>query len=381
MTLLDWTIVAFTLVLALWGYRQGLIVGAMTLLGFGVGAFAGSRVAPLLLAQGSSSPYSPLLAALGALLLGALAAVTMESFALELRARVIRGRGSDVADGAAGALLIAAVSLGLAWVFGAAALHTPGTVQLRAVVQRSLILRNLNELLPPSGPVLNALSRVDPAPSIPGAITPVAPPNAAIASDPDVLRAGHSVVRVLGTACGLGVEGSGWVASPGLVVTNAHVVAGENDTTVTTQDGASLDAIPVHYDPRNDLAVLRIEADLQAIPISANPHRGEGGAVLGYPENGPFTISPARLGDTRTVLSEDAYGRGPIRRRIVFLRGNVRSGDSGGPVVDSHGEVLSTVFASTASGPPGGFSVPNDLVRSSLAGISETAVDTGPCTS
>jgi S1-C subfamily serine protease len=378
-TVLDWGIVAFTVALAIWGYRQGLIVGAMTLVGFGAGAFAGSRVAPLLLTGGSRSPYAPLFAALGALLVGALAAVTMESLALTVRARVVRGRGLDLADGAGGAALIAAVSLGLAWVFGAAALHAPGTVQLRAAVQRSLILRNLNDLLPPSGPVLNALSRVDPAPSISGPTTPVAPPDAAIASDPDVLRAGRSVVRVLGTACGLGVEGSGWVAQPGVVVTNAHVVAGEDDTTVATQDGASLDAVPVRYDPGNDLALLRIDADIPAIPISADPQRGEGGAVLGYPENGPFALAPARLGDTRTVLSEDSYGRGPARRRIAFLRGSVRSGNSGGPLVDSHGRVLSTVFASTTSGPPGGFSIPNDIVRPALRDA-VTPVDTGPCT-
>jgi S1-C subfamily serine protease len=379
-TVLDWAIVVFTLALAIWGYRQGLIVGAMTLVGFGAGALAGSRVAPLLLTQGSKSPYAPLLAALGALLLGALAAVALETLALELRTRVVRRRGLDLADGASGAALIAAVSLGLAWVFGAAALHTPGTVELRSAVQRSLILRNLNDLLPPSGPVLNALRRVDPAPSVPGPTTPVAPPDARIASDPDVLRAGRAVVRVLGTACGLGVEGSGWVAQAGVVVTNAHVVAGEDDTTVTTQDGASLDAVPVHYDPGNDLALLRIDAALPTIPLSHNPQRGEGGAILGYPENGPFSLAPARLGDTRTVLSEDAYGRGPIRRTIAFLRGNVRSGNSGGPLIDSRGRVMSTVFASTTVGPRGGFSIPNGVVRSSLAEVPATEVETGPCT-
>jgi S1-C subfamily serine protease len=378
-TVLDWGIVAFTLALAVWGYRQGLIVGAMTLLGFGAGAFAGSRVGPLLLSKGSESPYAPLFAALGALLVGALAAVTMESFALALRARVVRGKRLHVVDGTAGAALVGAVALGLAWVFGAAALHTPGTVQLRAAVQRSLILRNLNDLLPPSGPVLNALSRVDPAPSVPGPTTPVAPPDAVIASDPDVLRAGRSVVRVLGTACGLGVEGSGWMAGPGVVVTNAHVVAGEDDTTVTTQDGASFDAIPILYEPRNDLALLHVEVDLPVLPVVADPRRGEGGAVLGYPENGPFALAPARLGDTRTVLSEDSYGRGPIRRTIAFLRGDVRSGDSGGPLVDSRGRVLGTVFAATTSGPPGGFSIPNSVVSPALD-RPVAPVDTGPCT-
>jgi S1-C subfamily serine protease len=379
-TVLDWGIIAFTLAVALWGYRQGLIVGVMTLAGFCLGAFAGGHLAPLLLSQGSSSPYAPLFAALGVLLFGAVFAVAFESYALALRSRLIRGRVLGMADGAGGAALIAAVGLGVVWVFGAVALHAPGATQLRADVQRSLILRSLNSVLPPSGPILNALNRVDPGRPFAAPTTPVAPPNAAIASDRDVLRAGRSVVRVLGTACGLGVEGSGWVAAPGIVVTNAHVVAGEDDTTVTTQEGALIDAEPVHYDPRNDLALLRIGVELPALPLASESKRGEPGAVLGYPENGPYTLTPARLGDTRPVVSEDSYGRGPIRRLITSLRGGVRSGDSGGPLVSARGQVLATVFAATTSGPPGGFAVPNRLVAAALSEAMEP-VDTGSCTS
>jgi S1-C subfamily serine protease len=379
MTVLDWAIIAFTIAFAMWGYRQGLIVGVLTLLGFVAGAVAGSRAGPLLLSEGSSSPYAPLFAALGALLVGALVAVTLESLALGLRERVVRGHALRLADGAGGAALVAAVALGLIWVFGAVALHAPGTAELRGDVQRSLILRRLNDLLPPSGPVLHALNRVDPAPSITGPTTPVAPPDPAIASDPDVDRASSSVVRVLGTACGLGVEGSGWVAAPDLVVTNAHVVAGEDDTTVTTVDGASLDAVPVHYDPDNDLALLRIDASIPALEIAHDPQRGAEGAVLGYPENGPYAVSAARLGDTSTVVSEDSYGNGPINRSIAFLRGSVRSGNSGGPLVDSRGRVMATVFAATTSGPPGGFAVPNQVVNSVLT-ETQAPVDTGACT-
>lgn len=378
-TVLDWAIVAFTVAFAMWGYRQGLIVGLLTLIGFAAGALAGSRVGPLLLSGGSSSPYAPLFAALGALLVGALVAITLETLALGVREHLIRGRVLHLADGAGGAALIAAVALGLVWVFGAVALHAPGAAELRGDVQRSLILQRLNRLLPPSGPVLNALNRVDPAPSISGPTTPVSPPDPAIAADPDVRRAGRSVVRVLGTACGLGVEGSGWVGAPGLVVTNAHVIAGEDDTSVTTIDGASLDAEPVRYDPENDLAVLRIDASIPPLEIAAEPRRGTGGAVLGYPENGPYAAGAARLGDVDTVISEDAYGNGPIRRPIAFLRGKVRSGNSGGPLVDARGRVLATVFASTTDGPPGGFGIPNDVVRSAL-GSATAPVDTGPCT-
>ncbi len=381
MTVLDWGIVAFTLALGLWGYRQGLIVGTLTLIGFALGAFAGSRVGPLLLNQGSESPYAPLCAALGALMAGALVAVALESLALGLRLRLIRDRGAlRRADGAGGAALVAAVALGLVWVFGAVAMHAPGTAQLRADVQGSLILSSLNEVLPPSGAILQALDRVDPAPSIIGPAAPVAAPDPKVVADPDVMRAGASVVRVLGTACGLGIEGSGWVAAPGLVVTNAHVVAGEDDTTVTTQGGASLEATPVHYDPENDLALLRIDAGLPVLPVAPDPQPGATAAVLGYPENGPYAVAPARLGETRETIGEDSYGQGPVRRPIASLRGTVRSGNSGGPIVDSRGRVLGTVFAATTSGAPGGFAVPDEVVEAAL-GDASSSVDTGPCAS
>jgi S1-C subfamily serine protease len=378
-TVLDCAIVAFTLALGLWGYRQGLIVGTLTMIGFGLGAFAGSRIGPLVLNQGAESPYAPLCAALGALVAGALVAVTLESVALNLRARLIRGQGLlHLADGAGGAALIASVALGLVWVFGAVALHAPGTARLRADVQQSVILRSLNEVLPPTGPILNALDRVDPAPSIIGPATPVAAPDPAIAADPDVVQARDAVVRVLGTACGLGVEGSGWVAGPGLVVTNAHVVAGESDTTVTTQGGASLEATPVRYDPENDLALLRVDATLPSLELAPSPDSGIAAAVLGYPENGPYAVAPARMGETRDTISEDSYGSGPVRRPIASLRGSVRSGNSGGPIVDDRGRVLGTVFAATTTGTPGGFAVPNEVVEEALR-RTQAPVSTGSC--
>ncbi len=379
MSVLDWAIVAFTLALGLWGYRQGLIVGALTLAGFAVGAIVGSRLAPLVLTQGSESPYAPLFAALGALLAGALVAVAVESFALGLRARLIQKRILHLLDGAGGATLIGAVGLGIVWIFGSVALHAPSTAQLRADVQRSVILRGLNDVLPPSGPVLHALDRVDPAPSVTGPETPSVPPDRWIASDPDVLHAGASVVRVLGTACGLGVEGSGWAVAPGLIATNAHVVAGSDDTTVTTQEGTELEATAVYYSPARDLALLRVDAELPTLPISGRNEAGANAAVLGYPENGPYTAEPARIGETRSTVSEDSYGNGPVTRTIIALAGDVRSGNSGGPLVDSRGRVVGVVFAATTGGRPGGFAIPAEQVREAVAAAGE-AVETGPCT-
>jgi S1-C subfamily serine protease len=184
---------------------------------------------------------------------------------------------------------------------------------------------------------------------------------------------------VLSTACGLGVEGSGWAVRPGLMVTNAHVIAGADDTTVTTKDGVELDATPVFYGTRQDLAILRVEADLPTLPISSRRVQGEEAAVLGYPENGPYSVSPARIGETRSTISEDSYGNGPVSREITAISGTVRSGNSGGPLVDDRGRVVGTVFAATTGGRPGGFAIPAEQVREALRQAGGR-VGTGPCT-
>jgi S1-C subfamily serine protease len=195
-----------------------------------------------------------------------------------------------------------------------------------------------------------------------------------------VRAAAGSVVRVLSTACGLGIEGSGWAVEPGVVVTNAHVVAGADDTTVTLQDGTELDATPIYYQPRRDLALLQVGASLPALPISSQRSVGEEAAVLGFPENGPYALAPARLGETRATVSEDSYGNGPVERTMIALSGDVRSGNSGGPLVDPRGEVVGTVFAATTGGTSGGFAIPAEQVTEALGRVDGEGVDTGPCT-
>jgi S1-C subfamily serine protease len=287
-----------------------------------------------------------------------------------------------VLDGAGGAVLVACLGLGLVWIVGAVALQTPGARELREPFQRSAILRELNERLPPSGPILKALARFDPFPQIDGPAPRVGAPSAAIARDPEVRAAGSSIVRVTGTACGLGVQGSGWVAGDGVVVTNAHVVAGQDDTQVQPGgEGPRLDAQAIWFDSRNDLAILRAPglAGLRALPLHVNARVGTSAAILGFPENGAYDVRPGRLGQTSTVLTQDAYGRGPVRRRITSLRGLVRSGNSGGPMVDGRGRVVATIFAATVSdGGGSGFGVPDSIVDEAL-GRARPQVDTGPC--
>jgi hypothetical protein len=379
-TALDWIIVVFTVLMALWGYAQGLIVGALSLAGFAVGAFVGSRLAPLLLSEGSGSPYAPLFALVGALMLGGVLASTLEVLGFRLRGRL--PSQLSVFDGVGGGALVACIGLGLVWIAGAVALQTPGARELRDSIQRSAILRALNEHLPPSGPILRAFARFDPFPHIEGPSADVGPPDARIARDPQVSAAARGVVKILGTACGLGVQGSGWVAGDGLVVTNAHVVAGQDDTTVQLRgQGPHHDAQAVWFDARNDLALLRAPGLSGAHPLRLrrDAPQGTSAAVLGFPENGPYHVAAARLGGTSTVITQDAYGRGPVRRSITSLRGRVRQGNSGGPVVDGRGRVVTTIFAATVSdGGRSGFGVPDGVVADAL-GSARGPVDTGPC--
>jgi hypothetical protein len=379
-TSVDWIIAGFTLLMALWGYAQGLIVGALSLAGFAAGGFAGSRLGPLLLEEGSRSPYAPLFALFGALLLGGMLASGLEVLGYHLRRRL--GERLGLLDGLGGAVLVGCLGLGLAWLGGAVALQTPGARELREPVQRSAILRQLNEILPPSGAILKALARFDPFPAIDGPAPGVRAPNAKIARDPEVQAAAQSVVKVLGTACGLGVQGTGWIAADGVVVTNAHVVAGQDDTTVQIGgEGPSHDADAIWFDPTNDVAILRSSgiSGAPALGLNAAADAGTSAAILGFPENGPYDVQPGRLGQTETVNTQDAYGRGPVRRTIDSLRGLVRSGNSGGPMVDGRGRVVTTIFAATVNdGGKSGFGVPDEIVDEAL-GRADGTVDTGPC--
>lgn len=382
MSPIDIGIVVFALAMAAIGWERGLVGSALPLLGFVAGVAIGARVAPSLLEGGSESPYAPAIAAAAGILLGLFGAIALEGAGRGLRARLATGRATRTLDGAGGAVLLAALALAAAWVFGAVALNVPSndTRGVREAVQRSSILAALNDAFPPSGPLLNTLRRIDPSRSVRGPTADVKAPSRRIVNSAELTAASQSVVRVRGSACGLGIEGSGWIAAPRLVVTNAHVVAGQEDTVVTTGAGDELGVKVVHYEPRNDLAVLRLSGPAgKPLELDSKPAPGTAGAAVGYPGGGPLELSPVRLGGTGRVESQDSYGRGPVKRLMTPFRGTVRSGNSGGPVIDGNGEVLATVFASSMSGgPPSGLGVPNRIVARALDGPLKPA-STGPC--
>src|SRR6267142_2268101 len=256
MTKVDLIALGLVVLTAFIGWKKGLISSALSLAGIILGGWLGSRLAPQLLQDGTHSPYTPLAALAGAAV-GAILFETLGALAGSALRSKVRKRRLSTFDATGGLILGAVAGIAVVWVLGAVALLLPGQTDLRRGAQGSALLQRLNKRIPPTE-VLNALARIDPFPAITGPAAPVAPPDPSLAHAAGVRRAAPSVVRVLGMACGVGVEGTGWVARPDLIVTAAHVVAGQSDTVVEVQSGGRLPADVVSFDRRNDVAVLRV---------------------------------------------------------------------------------------------------------------------------
>jgi uncharacterized membrane protein required for colicin V production len=373
----DWIAIAIVLFAALGGFRRGLVLSAFSFVGLAVGAYLGSRIAPHLLHGGSESTWAPIAALVGAVL----GAVLLQFGALAAGSFVrggLRLTPLRLLDSAGGLLFGAALGLAIVWVGASVALLSPVQTGLRREVQRSEIVQQLNSALPPRT-LLNLLARVDPFPSIVGPTAPSLPPGKGIAHDRSTSIAATRVVKVKGTACGVGVEGTGWFAGRDLVVTAAHVVAGEQDTIVQIPGDLGWRVVDVVVlDTHNDIAVLRVPgADVKPLPL-ADPRSGAAVAIVGYPLDRGLTAVPGRIGHTATVLTRDALGRGPVGRTITAVAGRVEHGDSGGPAVDADGAVESTIFAARI-GSESGYGVPSSIVRTDLSRAGANRVETGAC--
>jgi len=372
----DWIALGVVILAALGGMRRGLVMSALSLAGLAAGAYAGSRVAPHLLHGGAGSAWTPLAslvgAVAGALLLQTLAAIAGSFVRGGLRLTPLR-----FLDSLGGLVLGAVTGLALVWVAAAVALLAPGQTRLRQEVQRSDLVRRLNDAVPPRT-LLHLLARVDPFPSIAGPAAPSKPPSTGVLADPTIHTAADSVVRILGTACGIGVEGTGWFVRSDLVVTAAHVVAGEHDTIVQIPGVAgSQPADVVALDVHNDVAVLRV-ADAHATPLRlVDPSPGASVAIVGYPENGPLEATAGRIGRTSVVITQDALGHGPVARTITAVAGQVRHGNSGGPAIDASGAVQSTIFAARV-GAASGYGIPASIVSRDVE-RANGPVSSGPC--
>ncbi|MCW2920933.1 MAG: MarP family serine protease [Thermoleophilia bacterium] len=386
---LDLLIIVVCLALAAIGYAQGFIVGAASLTGLVIGGIVGTRVTHALLERGTDNPaasaWAPLIGLAVGVLITIVGAMAMQDLGAQLRGRV-QGESMSGLDRLLGALLLGVVGLVLGWFAAAASIGIPQLRELRPTIVESVLVTRLNTVLPDAEPLLGALASYDPFPQFDGGRIETDAPDPLLPRDPEVREASRSVLRVVGSACGYRITGSGWVAAPGFVITNAHVVAGQDDTGVQlVGKGDPIDADVVSFDRINDLAVLRVHGlDLTPLRPSARVAEGTAGVVLGYPENRGFTPTAARYSDERRVKGEDIYGRGEHERRVSSFRGLIRHGNSGGPLVDDDGRVLSTVFAATVGEKvSGGYGIPNDLVAAALKRATTVPADkrvlTGAC--
>lgn len=391
MNVLDWLLVVLVLAYALSGYWQGFVTGAFATAGLLLGGLIGVWLAPKALGNANPSMW----VSLGALFIVILAASIGQGLFQYAGSRVrdkITWRPVRVVDALGGAMLSAAAVLLVAWALGVAVTGTRinGVTNL---VRTSTVLSHVNGVLPQEASKgLQTFNNVVGTsffprylePFAPERIVKVGPGPSKLRNDPDVIKAGDSVLKVRGaSSCGRGVEGSGFLISPGYLMTNAHVVAGVSHPSVLV-GGTTQDATVVTYNPELDLAVLHFDSGgLPALSFDDGLKAHQGVAILGYPQDGPFDLEAGRLRAQQRLRSPNIYGSGTVIREVYSLRGLIRPGNSGGPIIDADGKVAGVVFAASVTDPDTGYALTAGQVKATAAnsvGLTDQ-VSTGACAS
>lgn len=389
MNALDWLLLALVAAYALSGYWQGFVTGAFATLGLLLGGAFGVWVAPLALGDANPSLWVSLGALFIVILAASLGQALLQYAGARLRER-IKWQPIRAVDAVGGAVLSAVAVLVVAWALGVAVSGSRiGAVT--PLVRNSTVLAMVNQALPEGASQgLQAFNNVVGTsffprylePFAPERIIEVAPGPKRLLKDPDVEAARAGVVKVQGfNRCGRGVEGSGFLFSSGRVMTNAHVVAGVEKPELLIGDVTHPGRV-VHYDPELDVAVLAVDAEA-GTPLrfdrAAEPN--DGVAILGFPEDGPYDVQTARIRAEQTLRSPDIYGNGSVLREVYSVRGLVRPGNSGGPVVSSGGDVVGLVFAASVTDAETGYALTAEQVVESAARslTSTSAVSTGAC--
>lgn len=386
MNLVDLAIVAALLAAVIHGYVLGAAIQVTSFGGFWAGFAIGSLLAPHV----ADTVGDPLTRSLVALLVVFGVASITGAFGRAFGVRIWRALRSihlGWLDRGAGVVVASIGTLFAAW-FIAAMLATFSVREVATQIQQSRIVHALDEALPPPPALFARVERLlrgnnllspfiglEPAPS--GRLPAPADPLVRQAVD----AAGPATVKIVGFGCGGELEGSGFVAAPNLVVTNAHVVAGIREPVVIDRNGEHR-AVPVRFDPDLDIAVLRTSG-LAAAPLrlaTGDAGRGTQGAVLGYPGGGPFDAEAAVVLDRFTAEGRDIYGRHITNRDIYEVQSVVRPGNSGGPLVRPDGSVVGVVFSKSLRASDIGYAiVASDVAPEVQAASSAGRVDTGSC--
>lgn len=389
MNVLDWLLIVLVLAYALSGYWQGFVTGAFATTGLILGGLLGVWLAPIVLGDANPS----LFVSLGALFIVILAASLGQAVLQFSGARVrdrITWQPVRALDAVGGAALSAVAVLLVSWALGVAVAGA-GLGGVSPMVRNSAVLAWVDHRLPDSADgVLNAFNNVVGTTFFPRYLEPFAPERIVevgpgprrLLTDPDVRDAAPAVLKVRGeNDCGRGVEGTGFVYSPGRLMTNAHVVAGVDSPEVEV-NGSSEQAEVVYYNPDLDVAVLELDTSgVPTLEFDREAKQADGVAILGYPQDGPFNVQPGRIRAEQRLRSPNIYGGGTVIREVFSLRGLVRPGNSGGPIVSSAGDVVGVVFAASVTDRDTGYAITADQVaRSATTGISnDSPVSTGDC--
>jgi S1-C subfamily serine protease len=352
------------------GYRRGFWLSLFQYMGMVVGVIVGAALAlPLLTALGVSSSTLRPVAAAAILLIAGSAGSTLGYWVSEpLRNAVLRRGIAHPPEMVAGALFSGIAVLSVGWFLGLTFSRGPSP-DLAQLVQRSVILRQLDSVFPRPPGFLSGVQRVLAGVPFPQTFAGLAPPAAqplelpASVDTPQVRAAQASVFRVESRGCGGLVSGSAYPVAPGYLITNAHVVSGTAGTTVSQGTGRHLNASVVLFDSRRDIAILYAPSVTASPLVAANGARGTQGAVIGYPGGGDELVSPAVIDKMTAAEGRDIYSNSLVTREIWILESQVRPGNSGGPLVDLQGHVLGLVFAASSSNPSQAYALTNAEVQ------------------
>jgi S1-C subfamily serine protease len=384
--LLDLILIGIGLAAMVGGYRLGFLTRTASWIGMGAGLFVGARTLPWLVEQFEhESPASLLLLGGIVLLVGSFLGQAI-GVLIGSRLRLnLASREWAVLDHAFGAVAGVVGMVIAVWLLLPTMAEVPGTFSAQA--RNSVVARSVDRLLPDPPDALVALRRLvgeDQFPRVFDAMRPapdVGPPPTDAQISPEVVAAvAPSTVKVSGIACNRLQEGSGFVtAAPDLVVTNAHVVAGQTDTEVELTDGSRLDATVVAFDPDRDLAVLRVSGlSRNPLPILDAPE-GAAGGVFGYPGGAPLRVQPFQVGDEVRATGTDIYDARRTERAVLILASALRPGDSGAALVDGAGNVVGVAFAIAPDDPGVAYGLDVAELEAVLANDLSSAVGTGPC--
>ena len=389
MNALDWLLLALVAAYALSGYWQGFVTGAFATLGLLLGGALGIWVAPLALGDVAPSIWVSLGALFIVILAASLGQAVFQYAGARLRER-IKWQPIRAVDAVGGAMLSAVAVLVVAWALGVAVSGSRIGV-VTPLVRNSTVLAMVNNALPESASqglqsfnnvVGNSVFPRYLEPFAPERIIEVAPGPKRLLKDPDVEAARAGVVKIQGfNRCGRGVEGSGFLYSSGRVMTNAHVVAGVEKPELLIGD-LTYPGTVVHYNPDLDVAVLSVDEEAGTpLTFDRTAEPNDGVAILGFPEDGPYDVQSARIRAEQTLRSPDIYGNGSVLREVYSVRGLVRPGNSGGPLLSSGGDVVGVVFAASVTDEETGYALTAEqVVQSAARGLTSTsAVSTGAC--